>query len=499
MSTSAQSTTSVPSSPFALARELVYAQEEDKKAGPSVAGRREREVAWRDESEISGEEEEREITFNDRDFVSREEQIRRLQNEERDAAQRRSALIAINEQEMIRRTAARRSAVPPSASSSSLLPPPHRPGSSSTPSHTAVPQTPATDFLPLAFTFTPAAPHVQNASTQEWLAIDQVSARRAERDALPLIQDVSQSAGPHYKVPFPHKFSGTDTKENSQVEVWLTEVLTYLDHSGVVDDAGLVKGIGYFLSSEALKFYSTLIRDLALVPPFKRCTYDYLHRRLVERFGSDNSVTTRRLTWRLLRMGVKSGTETDTYTVATYTALFKKLAAELEPGFSPIVSAPTLVEKYEKGIEDGYPALWNQMQGDGRVTVALVWTIEQVEARAIQAESTLRQRSMEKRAHPSSFSNPSSNSSFGRARINQTSMYDDETPEEGKPAQLTAVTTRHDGAEPGRFMLTDSQKQMLRDEKRCFRCHGRHPFGKGQPRCTRPAATSAPTSLPLNS
>jgi len=67
-------------------------------------------------------------------------------------------------------------------------------------------------------------------------------------------------------------------------------------------------------------------------------------------------------------------------------------------------------------------------------------------------------------------------------------------PRRGPGARVNAFRHRP-GPTDGRYKLSEKEQRMLYDEKRCYRCYGQHPVGRGQPPGTKPVMKVAPKPL----
>jgi hypothetical protein len=303
-----------------------------------------------------------------------------------------------------------------------------------------------------------------------------------------------------FRVPQPSKFTGTDEKQNKDIEPWTIEMNTYMVSCGMDPSEHLQAGKSYF-SGSAITWLQN--KEAELLRAGKVMTWQWLQDQLINDFGRANGATALRAEYKALRMG--SYGDRPTRTVRQYTDRFVELMRALTTHEISTLDIAT-IDNYVEGIRCGYEALYVAMKGADRV----VQYDSLIEARdaALLAESHI----LVDKTYQSSSNRRGPAQSAVRVNNTYAALDTQEEnpgavtgPGEGRPVTTDAsvnFTTKSpsppsssSSPKDGRHRLTDEERNMLMSQKRCFRCYGVHLFGFGHPRCSKPVQKQAPRSL----
>jgi hypothetical protein len=305
-------------------------------------------------------------------------------------------------------------------------------------------------------------------------------------------QAAAPRSSPHVKLTPPKKFSGSDEKQNLDVENWIQELEHHLKMSGVPTDEYLEWCLS-FLCGPAITWHRQKAMEVAEAG--KLMTWSWLQQQLIKDYGLANGAVAMKAEWEALRMGAHG--DKATRTVAQYTNLFNTLMMALTD-HTHLTRDLLVIDRYVRGIKDGYPALHAAMLGKDKI-LNYDTLSEAVEgAQLAEAELAISKTSR------SVYSSQSSRLPQRAAAVEVSNLFgelEDETATsdpggEGQPNQsVNVVTVTARPSSDGRHKLTAAEKQMLYEGKRCYRCYAVHPFGAGKPKCNKPVQKVAPAPL----
>jgi hypothetical protein len=287
-----------------------------------------------------------------------------------------------------------------------------------------------------------------------------------------------------FRAPMPAKFTGTDDKQNADVEPWCDEVSGYLDNQDIPATEHLRKAKMFF-SGPALTWWKQKQQEVDHAS--KSMTWEWLQGQLIKDYGRANGESAKRAKWQALRMGMFG--DEPTRTVKQYTKVFLDLMSSLTPHHQVTTEDLLVIDRYLKGIEDGYAVLYSAMKGAD--TVLYYPSLSAARDGAEVAESELAAKKI--------------GQGGGRrtvgAGVELSNLWGDLDQDSITPGEAPSVNSVTTGAavgrrpSDGRHVLTQAEKQMLYTGKRCYRCYAVHPFGAGHPKCNKPVQKSAPLNL----
>jgi hypothetical protein len=286
----------------------------------------------------------------------------------------------------------------------------------------------------------------------------------------------------NYKPPV--KFTGDKDTQNAAVEQWLVEVNKYMSLTRVPLDEQLDDAT-YLLSGYALKWYGRKTEELN--GEGLAMTWEWIQRELIKDFGRSTGQVAERAQWAVLVMGSKNadGTQTGgkaTYTVKDYTDLFTGFMESLTV-HTTLTEDILYIDRYVKGIEIGYPALWEEMKAQSKQSYGPVYETLAVAITAAElAESAL---AVSKIHHSSASSSHHHRAHQTRVNHMQSTLDDSPSPPRSpvskrrvkkKPTSSTSTLTANGFVykpviEEGRYRLSEPQMRSLYDEGRCYHCY----------------------------
>jgi len=290
------------------------------------------------------------------------------------------------------------------------------------------------------------------------------------------------------KLISPLKFTGSDEKQNAEVESWLEELGLYFLMSRIPPEEHLQYALT-FMRGPALTWFGQ--KRLEVEQNGKTLTWPWLQAQLIKDYGRANGAIAMRAEWEALRMGTHG--DKPTRTVASYTSLFTKLMMALT-SHTHLTHDLLVIERYTRGIRDGYPALYETMLGRDKF-LNYATLAEAVEgAQLAETELAIGKTTRSTSSSSSSFRFPRQSGSPAVGVNNlqgesQTGEHDGTSGEGETHPSANTITTRPND---GRHHLTPVERQMLYDGKRCYRCYAVHPFGGSHPRCNKPVQKIAP-------
>lgn len=295
----------------------------------------------------------------------------------------------------------------------------------------------------------------------------------------------SSSSSVHRQYKPPVKFTGDKDTQNAAVEQWIIEVNKYMKLTRVPLNEQL-EDATYLLSGYALKWYVEKTEELE--EEGLSMTWEWLQGQLIEDFGRSTGQVAERAQWAVLVMGIKNtdGTHTGgkaTYTVKGYTDLFTRFMKSLT-SHSILTREIVLIDRYTKGIEIGYPALWDEMKAQSKQSIDPQYvTLAEAITAAELAESALAVSKIQRSSVSSSHHHRAH-----QTRVNHMESTTDDSSSpprspvsrrrQKKPSTLTAngFAYRPVGSDEGRYRLTESEQRALYDQNRCYHCYQpRHP------------------------
>ena len=247
----------------------------------------------------------------------------------------------------------------------------------------------------------------------------------------------------------------------------------------------------------------------------KQMTWEWLKIQLIQHYAQPSGGAAMQAEWQMLRMGVRAeGTDAgkSTRTVKAYTNRFlhylRRLTTETAQTDSILV-----IDRYVAGIRSGYEALYKVMLGFQPV-LRFATLQEAIDAAEIAEVDVGIRRTNSQLSSPSVGSSTWNGRSRNRDRAaaeTVNNLQQGEASDEGetetasppprrytKKSQLYVFQFNPDTQpKDGRYVLTKKEGQMLTDERRCWRCHQRHPTGRGAPLCTNRMPQTPPKSMPL--
>ena len=321
--------------------------------------------------------------------------------------------------------------------------------------------------------------------------------RRAELPPYPSASAIKPSP--------PGPFTGDDEAQNAHVGGWVRQTDAWMRLSGVAPEhyvayaRMLVPARG-----SADEWIQQEAEQLAAMG--KEMTWDYLADRMVQHYARPSADMALEAELAAIRMGIKDGPH-PTMSVKQYTDRFLFLLHRLMPHVTRDSADLFVRQRYEQGIRIGYPALYKAMRGGQ--TVLRLHTLDEWIAAAERAEADLAISRAERDGAPQLGSGdrfrggprayPTALNGFEAGSDDDGGAYADaQSPQQRKGApkpQLNAFRYDPDAHDDKRYRLSEKEAQMLYREKRCYRCHKKHPVGVGHPRCTNPPATTAPRPL----
>jgi Retrotransposon gag protein len=288
-----------------------------------------------------------------------------------------------------------------------------------------------------------------------------------------------------FRAPMPAKFTGTDEKQNADIEPWCEEINGYLDNYQDIPATEHIKKAKMFFSGPALTWWKQKQQEVDHAG--KSMTWEWLQGQLIKDYGRANGESAKRAKWQALRMGMYG--DEPTRTVKQYTKVFLDLMNSLTPHHQVTTEDMLVIDRYLKGIEDGYPVLYTAMKGAD--TVLYYPSLSAARDGAEVAESELAAKKI--------------GQGVGRrtagAGVEVSNLWGDLDQDDITPGEAPSVNVVTTGAtvarrpSDGRHVLTPAEKQMLYNGKRCYRCYAVHPFGAGHPKCNKPVQKSAPLNL----
>ena len=310
------------------------------------------------------------------------------------------------------------------------------------------------------------------------------------------------------RLPVPAKFTGEDETQCARVDSWIAELQLWLDLQ-LLPAEQHHRYAATFMTGAAMQWYQQKADEVARSG--RQMTWAWLQAQLIQDYGSGSSKEAMAVEWENLRMGVYAadGSSTGgkaTRTVKGYTDLFVRYMRQLTE-YNQQTDNLLVIQRYVKGIRDGYCALYDVMRGPD--LLVMYRSLSDAIMAAQTAESQMTSSKSYKPAAQSS-SAPSlrseQRSSAYRAakqvnNLQEGKLSDSAEGESGLAQQEGQQHLRAYGftyrpsPKDGRHPLTKAEAQMLYDERRCFRCHELHPVGHGQPLCKRPVAKTAPRPL----
>ena len=320
----------------------------------------------------------------------------------------------------------------------------------------------------------------------------------------------AESRGAYKK---PENFTGVDTAQNEGVEQWVEQMDRFLRLSHVAADRHLDTARSY-LGSEAggAGEFATRTEE-EVVYQGKQLTWEYLQAQLIDEYAEPLGVAALEVEWGGLKMGIPpvggkdTGKAAGTFTVRAYTSRFLYLLRRVSPHTHAAQTTDvTIVQKYLRGIKDGYPNLYAMMLGmkavlrphslHEAISAAQVGeedlAIVRAEQRTTSSPSvwrSQRRQGVGPRAATESLNNLQGEYSDGELEV-------EEAPATKKKVQLHGfrfVTLPDDG----RYKLTEKEQKLLYDKHLCYRCYGSHPVGRGAAPCTKPVQKASPSKLHL--
>jgi hypothetical protein len=322
---------------------------------------------------------------------------------------------------------------------------------------------------------------------------------------------VSAADKPRTSVKQPEAFTGDDTTQNEKVELWVDAVNRYLRLGQVPEHLHLDTARSYFSSTGGAGEFAKM-REEEAVANGKQLTWEYLQAELISHYALRVGQAALEAEWAVLRMGVKPSadgkdTSKTTWTVESYTTRFLYLLRRLTTQ-TPQSTDLTTVQKYVGGIKDGYPALHAMMLGV-KLTLRFVGLQDAITAAQVAEVNLGIVKAVAKTDGRSLSSTPFWGASrrFGggahRGAAESVNNLEGECGEEEEGAET--APTRSPGAQvygfrynpgpsDGRYKLSEKEQRMLYDEKRCYRCYGKHPVGRDAPPCKKPVMKVAPKS-----
>ncbi len=329
---------------------------------------------------------------------------------------------------------------------------------------------------------------------------------------LPAAAEASRAA---YRamVAKPEKLSGDDPVQNERVASWVAEINRFLRLSKVPSEDHLDTARSYVMSKGSAEAWISA-REQEVAGSGKQLTWDWLQVQLIQHYALPTGAAAMQAEWQALRMGIKSADGTDTgkstWSVRSYTNRFLHYMRQLTK-HTVQTDDVLVIDRYVAGIQTGYDALYRVMLGVQKVLRFA--TLQEAISAAEEAEADI---AIAKIAPRSSSSSSASSSRYGegagrahgyrggRAATESLNSlqgeYSDEgeTEESSRPprakSQLNGFRFVSLPAD-GRHKLSEKEQRMLYDERRCYRCYGQHPVGRGQPACTKPAMKAAPKPL----
>jgi hypothetical protein len=314
---------------------------------------------------------------------------------------------------------------------------------------------------------------------------------------------------PRTSVKQPEAFTGDDTAQNEKVELWVDAVNRYLRLGQVPAHLHLDTARSCFSSTGgAGEFVKMREEEAAAIG--KQLTWEYLQAELISHYAQRVGQAALEAEWAVLRMGVKPGadvkdTSKSTWTVKSYTTRFLYLLRRLTTQ-TPQSTDLTTVQKYVGGIRDGYPALYAMMLGL-KPTLRFISLQDAIdEAEVAEANIAIVKMDSRSSSSPPAWAAAKRYGGGGhRAATESLNNLQGEYSNEGE-GSVTAPSERSPGTQvygfrynpgptDGRYKLSEKEQRMLYDEKRCYRCYGQHPVGRGQPPCTKPVMKVAPKPL----
>ena len=318
-------------------------------------------------------------------------------------------------------------------------------------------------------------------------------------------------------IPKPEKFTGDDPKQNERVENWVGEVDRWLGLYDVTPYQLLVSALS-FLDSRADSGDWLKQRKEELAYAGEQMTWEWLKVQLIQHYAQPSGVAAVQAEWQMLRMGVRAeGTDAgeSTRTVKAYTNRFlhylRRLTDETAQTHSILV-----IDRYMAGIRSGYEALYKVMLGFQPV-LRFGTLQEAIDAAEIGEVDIGIRRTNSQLSSPSvgssTWSGRPRSEDRGAATETLNNLQQGEDSDEGETDSETAsppprratkksqlyVFQFNPDTQPkdGRYVLTKKEGQMLTDERRCWRCHQRHPTGRGAPLCTNRMPQTPPKSMPF--
>ena len=308
----------------------------------------------------------------------------------------------------------------------------------------------------------------------------------------------------------PEKFTGDDEQQNERVYAWVQEVNRYirLTRMPAEDHLDFVRSL--FPSKNSASEWVNQ-REAEADRSGRKLTWEWLQEQLVEHYARTSGEPAMEAEWLVLRMGVKSADGNDTgkstRSVASYTRRFLYFMRHLTDHDTSTTDLLT-IDRYVQGIKLGYPALHLAMM-NGQIVMRFA-TLEDAIRTAELAESNLANAKTTASAPsyaPGRFGGayPRGGSS-GRVPTESLNNLEGETSDgdEGREGGTAQPRAQLNGfrfitqPDDGRYKLSEKEQHTLYDERRCFRCYGQHPVGRGHPACTKPPQKAAPRPLSKN-
>ena len=309
----------------------------------------------------------------------------------------------------------------------------------------------------------------------------------------------------------PKEFSGDDSVQNERVERWVEAMNRYLFLSHTPAALHLETARSFLSSDGSAGEWVAMQEELVQLDD-KELTWEWLQAELIEHFGKPSGTAAMEAEWQSLRMGLKNPDGTDTgkatRSVKTYTNRFLQLMRRLTE-HSAKTRDITIVQKYVRGIEDGYPALYAVMKGVEPILRFATLQDAIDAAEVAEAKVKISQMTPSRATHGAQQSGWGGahrpRQDGGRAQPSESlNSLEGETSDgdEGREGETARPRAQLNGfrfitlpSNDGRHVLTEAQQRMLYEQKRCYRCYGQHPVGTGKPACTKPVQKEAPRPL----